>query len=85
MWPDNDTFCERVVIFINDVTPYTVKALISLKVFYSNLISVIYLAHVIPQVAEQIAENYKPVNKIIFCVNKTFLKTPMRVKIYIEM
>lgn len=42
MWPDNDTFCEKVLVFISNAAPYMVKSALSLKVFYFKLMYVTY-------------------------------------------
>lgn len=75
---ENYMFCEKALIFITNAEPFLVKIAISLEVFYLNLMT--RLANVLHRVVEQNRENCETVNKIISCVNKIFLKTPMRVK-----
>lgn len=79
--PDNDTFCEKFLVFLIDAAPYMVNAEKSLTVCYPNFFHVTYLTHALHRVAEQIGKNSELVNKIIPYVKNIFLKVPMQVKI----
>lgn len=58
-WPDNDTFCGKVLVFISDAVSYMVKTVKSIKVFYSNIIHVTCLIHALYRIAEHIKKTLR--------------------------
>lgn len=82
LWPVNDQLCEMVQVFISGTASFMVKAAMSLKTFYPNLINVTCLVYVPHVVAKQIIQNYGEVNIIISCFRIFFLKAPRRVKCF---
>lgn len=83
LWPGGVQH-SKVLLFVSDGAPYTVKAGAALKTFYPNLLHVTCLAHALHRVAEVIRGKYKKVDKFVSSMKKIFLKAPGRVTAFRE-
>lgn len=78
------SIAKRVRVFISKAALYMTKAGVALKIFYPNLIHVICFAHAVHRFTEEIWNKFMSAYKLIFAVNKVFLKAPSRIQTYRE-
>lgn len=77
-------FQDKVLLLVTDAAPYMLKAGVTLKVFFPNMIHVTCLAHGLNRVAEKVRDIFPEVNKLLNNGKKIFLKAPQRVTAYKE-
>lgn len=73
---------EKFLLLVTDAAAYMVKAGVSMKVFYPNLIHCTCLAHGLSRVAESVRSEFEDVNTLILNGKKIYSKAPLRVQHY---
>ena len=66
--------CEKFLLFLSDAAPYMVKAGQNIKIFYSELIHVTFLAHGVKKIAEEFKKSFPLINELSFNIKKFFSK-----------
>lgn len=71
-----------MLLLLSDATPYMIKAGKTLNVFFSNMIHVTCLVHMLQSIDEKVRELFPNVNILVNNLKKSVLKTPHRVEVY---
>jgi len=70
LWPDGVRH-DDVLLFLTDAAPYIVKAVKSIKAFYSRMVHVTFLAHALHRVAEEVRANFPQFDTLVSHTRKS--------------
>jgi hypothetical protein len=83
LWPEGNND-DKVLLILTDAAPYKMKAAQNVKLFYSNLVQVICVAHGIHRIAEKIIDTFSKINDLINNGQIVFSKALYRIQLYKE-